>query len=670
MSAHRPASATEKAPKVKIPGSYRRPMTERRFRRLQSMLTDKAERDSMEKYFPVGDDGKRRYQVPKDKRTAKKNDTILSKVHKARRGPRTIRLILLAILIGVPVIFNAFFLDTVASRQMEKFLEANLETDVAVTGLDIRLLEGRMELAELTVASRRNPMLDAVVLEGMALDFDLGALAGRRVIIETLDGELGLNRPRRTEAVYPGENDNQAAAEASDSREAGPDAPLDWMPVPELPDSSAELARRLREEAEGEAIRWQEDLEADRTRIEELLARTEAFVSEPLPDRTDIVGWKARIDDGRAIADELEAAGALVAGYAGRAERAATDARNASERVNAAISEDLAALEENFVPDAEMLSRWLEAAIGRYAGHRAASLYSRVIDLRRRFGGVGTDDRSGTDIPGTRGRMRSGRIVPFPVGRPPRFTIRRLDLRSGDSRLTGSDVGVDHHLAGAPSVMELVLDGVPGVPGHLDSEITIDGRDTAVDLVSGTIDATGFPWRVSSGDSGASGNMDANVDFRVPPADTSRLEADGTVRLEDWNDGVGSLSFIGPGAPPLDFSFDGAYDSGIRNLRVAIDNRSVSPWGRVLASSLGSVGLDEARGRLEEAAAPNLDGLDAVLDGWTGADGEIGTLDGAVSAAEDELDAMLADMLSQAGLDLPGVSDDAGGILGGLNNLF
>ena len=235
-------------------------------------------------------------------------------------------------------------------------------------------------------------------------------------------------------------------------------------------------------------------------------------------------------------------------------------------------------------------------------------------------------------------------------------------------------MGVDHHLAGAPSRLELVLDGIPGVPGRLDSDVTIDGRTEAADLVAGRIAMTGFPWTADSGDSGASGKMNTDARVQVPADDATVLLTSGVVRLFDWDAGRGSLSFIDAGAPPLGFSFEASYDGGIRNLQVGIDRASVAPWGRVLASSLGSIGTDEARKRLEEAAGADLDGLETVLEGWRTADGDIGSLDDAVRAAEEELDSLLEDMLSRSGVELPvelpSGSKDNGGILGGLNKLF
>lgn len=652
--------------KAKIPGSYRKPMKDRKFRKLQSMLTDTAEKKMMEKYFPADDSGRRKYSPPTDKRTGKKIVGILVKVKKARQGPRTLRIVLLSIVILVPVLFNILFLDIVASRQLEKILEKSLNTDVDIRGLDISIPGGKVELAGLAVASRSNPMLDSFLLEDAILDFRVQPLFQRRLIIETIRGSLDFNRARVNPAIYPDGND---AGEDEEKSRTGEDSGFGWMPVPELPTASTDLAAQLRADAEEDADQWAENLAEDQVRIESLITESRDLINQPLPDKADIPAWLSRTEEGKRLIVEIRQYESLVSEYRNSMNESAARARNASVEARKALEADLAALEDSFIPDSEMVNLWLSSALQAYAGPGVARGWESGLSLYRRFGGSLKNGGRRREQKENDRRMKSGRIVPFAVSLPPRFTIAEIDLSGSGVVIRGSNVGVDHDAAGAPSEMALQLDGAPGIPGRFEISATVDNRSSSSVLLSGKLNASGLSWSVgeSAGDA-ASGSLEADASFTIPRSETRILESTGRIILENWKEGHGNLAFIDDSTPELGFGFQGKFSDKVEELKVEVDSASIQNWAVLIAASFIPGDTSEARQELEDAINGDLEGLDAILGGWNESKGDIDSLDSALGTAEDELQKLLEESAAGAGVDIP--VEIPAGTLEGLKSLF
>ncbi len=663
----------KQAKPIRIPKSYRKPMKERKFRKLQSMLTDESEKKTMDSHFPDSGNSRRLFQPPADKRTGKKIAGILGKVRKARQGPRTVRIVLLAVVVLSPILFNLFFLDTIVSRQLEKVMEKNLDTDVGVTGLDISIFKGRVKLDDLSVASMNDPLIDSVAFENIDLDFDLGVLLYRRVRIEKIIGELSLNRSRKVPAEYPSSARDVEGAGSEDTlasdNESG--VGLDWMPIGDLPNESVELASRLRKDAEEEAEQWQKDLEAEKNRIENLIKETQDFANKPLPDKSNVPAWLKHIEEGKSLADEIKGYENLIDVYRDRMDETITTAQNASVETRKALEADLATLQESFIPDADMVNDWIASAIGAYAGPGINNAYSRGMSLYSRFAArdiINSDSRR-SKAKRNLGRMKSGRLVHFPVRLPPRFTVDMLDLQGSGVVIQGSNLGVDHDLAGAPSVLSLKLNGAAGMPGLLSLDTVIDGREEAMLLVDGNFNAE-LPSRsieLSAGN-GSQATIGTTTIFSVPKADDFVLDAAGSVKLSDWEKGSGSLDFINSSTPPLVFNYEGRFTEVIESLKITVEKASLKGWAGVLALSLLPAGTDEARAELEKAIGIELSGIDNVLEGLISGENDINGLDSSLSSAENELEALLDDMAGQAGVDIP--LEQADEVLGGLKSIF
>ncbi|PIE04029.1 MAG: hypothetical protein CSA76_06420, partial [Spirochaetales bacterium] len=138
--------------KHKIPRKYRKSLTEKQFTALQNKLVSEAEKKLLEKSYTADERGRRVLTLPEKTEELKQLSSALQMVHKTRRGVRAGRLILVAVIVLVPVVFALFFLDSLAASQTEKILEKLTRTDVTVEGMDVSLLKARVYLDRLAFA--------------------------------------------------------------------------------------------------------------------------------------------------------------------------------------------------------------------------------------------------------------------------------------------------------------------------------------------------------------------------------------------------------------------------------------------------------------------------------------------------------------------------------------
>ena len=655
---------------VRIPRMFRRPMSARKYRKLNSMLSDRKEKDLMDRVF-IESGNLRIYTSPKDSRTAKKAAGILKKVKKARQGPRVFRIGLLAAIILAPILFNLLFLDSIAARRLEKTLESLSGTDVAVQGLDISPARGRVDLDRLAFASVGNPMKDSAVLSSIALDFSIRALFFRRLNIDALSGNLEFDQPRATAASYPQTSrDTGTGRLKSRMTSVG----FDWMPVAELRSGSAELAENLLAENREELEQWQQDLGEDRQRIESLVGEVREFVDRGLPGRSDIPGWMSRLEEGRALAAELKGLEMLASTYRSRLNSSLDDLESIPVRVQEALEKDLAALEESFRPDRDLVNLWVQAALEAYLGPNIAEAYRRAGELAVGFGARSGSGESGS-APGKqnprtgRRRMKTGRIVAFPVQLPPRFTIADLNIGGPGVEIQGSGLGTDHDLAGRGSELAVRIEDVPSLTGSYSLDIAIDGRTGAERFLSGTARIRNLPWGLRNGDTALSGQVGLDAEFVMDRKNQEYLRSQGRAGLSGWNGGEGNLAFIADGTPALGFNYEARLTaSGIQNLTVNIEPADLRGWIPVLAKQFLPDGTAEARKRLEEAVGSELEGLDNLNGDWASGAGQLNGLENSIGSADSELEKTISELAEGVGGRLP--TGSSGGVLDGLKSLF
>ncbi len=634
------------------------------------MLIDSSEQELITKYFPTGEDGKHRYVRPKDGKNEKSIVKILKKVHKARQGPRIIRLIFLVIIFAVPILFNLLLLDRLAAQALETGLEAFTGTDVSVRKLDIKLLAGRISLERLAFASQTDPMIDEWELNDLITDVSWSSLFFRRVAIDTLQFEIALGIPRETAADYTENSDQGEQNDSASGETLLPEKSLtvfNWIPPQIVPDETAELVHSLRISADKDFQNWSSRLDEDYEAVGELSLKVSEFLSEPLPDSGDAPGWPARINEGRSLLAEIDEKRNLIDEYSRGLDKIAYETGNAMDRAREAIENDLMKIESTLSLDDGMIDNWIEAAINATIGPKMSGIYRRFSGFTRRI-----RQRGGTAETAhkSRGRMKGGRIVPFPVTLPPRFTIRALQITGMGIRINGKNVGIDHDLAGAPSTVSVRLEDISGMKGILSADVIIDGRMTALNLITGRMETQGWPWAIDTGDAAVAGLLALEAGFSVKDINGEIMSSEGRVEVSDWigNEGAGPLSFIDESSPPLSFRYNLTINMGKPDLQLELDDDAVSVWGDLIADVLISQGRDLARQALLDSVDTDMKGLESLLNDWNDDKALLDSLAAELAADESELENQINKWTKKAAGDVP--LPEASGVLEGLGSLF
>lgn len=647
----------------RIPRPYRKVLSEKKFKALLDMTSDRSERERIKTAFPVGDDGRYHLEAPKGKKEYKALNGLLKKIHKEKTGPRTIRITFMLILISVPLLFNILFLDRLAARYLEKGLETLTETDVGVESLDIAILSGRIKLGGLSFASTTDPMKNDVEFSQMLAGIDLSSLFFRRLVFNALEGDMKIGTARDGAAEYPAENQGDKKSEGNVSVSVDTFTPiLDLISDSVVPDESGELVRELNDETRIAYESWSENFSKDIAATEELRLEIEDFLSEPLPEKSDIAGWATKIDKGRQLAGEIEGKRGTIENYRRDLTRDTSAATTALRQARAAVENDLAKIETALAFDDEMINGWIEAAIQVYAGPRLAEIYARIITLTGRADTEKSGESEGN------GRMKRGRIVFFPAKLPPRFSIRKLDLSGEGVNLSGENVGVDHDLAGAASRLEIHLEGVKGLEGVIDAELTVDGRSSAENLIKGVVNTELWSWALENEDLG--GMLAVDAVFSLSEKVDGTFTSGGSVELSDWTGNVnaGQLSFINESSPPLGFGYSFRSSSGKPDFNIELDNTSIRNWGAMIADSAISTGKDRARKALLENVGSDLAGLEATIGRWDEERTLVDNLASQLAAYDNELENTINEWTKKSAGTLP--VPEASNLIEGLNSLF
>ncbi|RKX72571.1 MAG: hypothetical protein DRP60_13495 [Spirochaetes bacterium] len=643
---------------MRIQRSFRRALKEKRFRSIRGMLTGSSEIKLLEDSFPRGEDGKYRYSKPSEEKSEEKINKLLKKIYKARSGPRTVCFIVLLLIVAVPVVFNLFFLDSLAAGKLENLLETLSGTDITVEKLDIRPLEGSIRLGKLAFSSDTDPMVDSLVLTELAADISWSAVLFRRFVIDELSGTAALNVPRDTAALYPDGNVNEAGSETGGFNL--PDFRISSAEMAELiPDETMKLLIAMRSSAEQKSQDWYARLNKESDDITSLGERISMYLSKPLPEKTDIQGWKFLIEEGKSLGGELSDKSYVVEQFENELKASSLDAKRAFERGRSAVSADLETAQNSLFINDDMLNRWVETAVVSIAGPKVSSTYQKIRKIVLRLRDKTEEGDSDVSEVAGKGRMTRGRIVLFPVVLPPRFSIRSLRLSGADISINGTNIGIDQDLAGAASILSINIKSV------LSSEITIDGRETAENLISGNVSTEAAAWSVGPDAPGGLITVQAAFNLRdFNLEDDGLFSSQGQVILSDWT----PILFLGPSTPSLPFEYYFSAGNGKTNLKIQINPISLNPWKKVITDSLLKNAGEQLRKVIPPEAEEELKALESLIEDWDDKKTMLGTLTLQIESYQSELDAAMDELTAGLPVDIP--LPKASGVLGAVGSLF
>jgi len=599
--------------RTRISPRLRRPLSRRKYRAALETLSNRTELSLLESVFSLGEDGKYHYQDPPDREIAESAASLLKRIHRNKSDLHMLRIIFLVVIIGLPILFNMLFLDKLAARRLERFLEALSGTDVTVEGLDIAPLAARINLDRLGFASKTDPMLDRWQMQDAVGDVSWGSLFSRRLVFEELSGRGLIDVARETPAIYP-----IAEARIKPSRRKFDSfSGTDWIPSAVVPDESVRLVRSLRETYETEYEKWASRIEKDIDLSMNLGERMKSLISESPPETAD--AWIARIEEGREVAEEMNSTMRSLSTYKRDLDAAFRNAMGAFERARAAVERDLDLIERTSKLDSGILNTWLQSFIDELAGPRFGEIYRQAASNAALSDFLSLQREQDKAKRKKKGRMKRGRIVQFPVRLPPRFSIETLNIAGEGLRIVGENIGVDHDLAGAPSHFLVEFDELSKLD-TLVADITVDGRRGADRVMLGRVDFSGWDWLINYEDgSGAKGSIGGlfgvNTTLSAVRTPELNLKMTGLARLTDWKElsTEGFLSFVRETSPPLGFQFEAQLNEKKSEFKVSVLREYLQDWIDMLLLE----GKERARQLLLDKLGADLENFDSLLVDWS-----------------------------------------------------
>lgn len=365
----------------KPPKPFGKPLAEKKFRkRLANRIYLEPDRAFLAGITTTDDDGK----IVLARELSKEERGRLKKLRKAakknRRGPRTVRLTILALLVGVVVVFTVVFKDQLVTRSAEQFLENVFGARVDVGGLRFRPLRGEITFSSLTIADAEAPMENLVELADGAFEVDSWQLVNGHVLINQLAvAGLQFGTPRdQSGALEPGPPEDSAredteAGDVSSSESVGSAGRLtDAVPAISFADLGLPSTLDARQFLE-------ENLDALATprAVEALAAGAESFV-----DR-----WRAQLgaltDDLTSVADDVVAFGATDF-TAIRSVEAAMAVYDEAAELEATVTGVSASIEAQYNALVAEATGILDAARGIPAGARTdyENLVARIPEVK------------------------------------------------------------------------------------------------------------------------------------------------------------------------------------------------------------------------------------------------------------------------------------------------
>jgi hypothetical protein len=566
------------------------------------------------------------------------------------------------VILGAPVVFNFFFLDRIASDLFEKGLEKLTSTDVHIGNLDIQPMKGRVDIVEITFASLTDPMKNEVVFSGLSADISWKAVFQRRLNIEKLTATLTTGTDRNVPAVYP-EKPAEKVKKTPPSMPVFADLP--GMLAPLFPDATIKELQSLKVSSEETYRSWSEGLETTYRDGEKLLDEVGNFISEPVPGKTDARYWAVKVETARGLVNQIKTVKSTVSQYRSSLEDTAGETRAAVADMKESITDDLEKIQSNFGFNENMLDQLVRTVLVTVGGPRIEGIYQRVRNVMDRYT-EGSAKPADQKMKKHR-RMERGRVVDFPTALPPRFTIGELFLSGSGLEITGSNVGIDHDLAGAPSILDFDLGGKTA--GRIHGLLQIDGREGALRLISGSLSGESWPWKVKSSENGSIGGfLSASSEFNTGPEGYGELFVTGSLALDQWYGET--LKSFPPTSdfPPLGMSLDIILKENGSEVEVRLDRAVIGPWIRAFAEyQLKNLG-DSGKVRIPEEALEYLAEIDTILKNWNKEEETLESLAADLVSSESLLQKGIREWTKKAAVTVP--LPDSGGVLGGLGSLL
>ena len=587
----------------------KRSISRGRFRKYLRLTRDVSERNLLQKAYPDAGKRVRRYVEPSDKAQQKRLEALLKKLKKASSKIIWLRLIIVTCIIAALTVFNMFFLDSILQKRIESSMEYLIRTDVGVKTFDLQIFRGRLSIDQLSIAALDNPDIDRVRVDDISIDFDVPALIRRHAVIQALTGYLFTNVPRDTPAQYPVYNDGLDEPARAKKTASTLTFNTDWIPRPEIPDNALRFAEKLKQDAEEEYRQWSAKVENQIQSIKELARRTEKLINDATGSTLAVAEWLLRIDEANRLIGDIEAGIATTENLVQEAERTAKRTGSDLQSLRSALEKDLAEIEAALQLDSAFLNDFLQAALNEYTNPFVVKLFGyyqryseRIFKLMaRRKAEKPSSQRASWK------RLKQGRIVSFPVKLPPRFMVNIIHLGGSGVAIKGSNVGIDHHLVGTPSLMSLNLDQQSGFPAFLETSIRFDDRDDAARVLQIDYDLKDIRAAIGelSTDIAFSGMLDS-ADI------VESFGAQGKALVRSW-DGLlqaGTMSLDMAGAPALGFSYQGEFSESSSQIKMLPSGESIGAWTQFLGEALLPEGINAAKQTLEEAIGNDFETLE------------------------------------------------------------
>ncbi|MFW5797535.1 MAG: hypothetical protein ACOCXE_03405 [Spirochaetota bacterium] len=468
-----------------IPKRFRRELPEKKFRkRILHRVHLPEERAFLDSVFEATSAGTRRLPETISEEDAK-HLTRLARDIKANRGSlRRVRLAALGLVALGAVLFNVLFLDELLERSAERGLEAVFRARSDVSGLDLGLFRGFLEIDHVSVGDRNRPMRNLFELEGLRGEVSVPELLKRNLVIREASVEtVRTGTERETSAELPGDPSSPPDSAPDGPTEAAGErvqtAARDTLSgLGSFGDPDAFISRELAEletfaridelesELEGFSDRWSERttaLEADARQVLERTDRVRNIDPDALDGPQEIAEAIARVREAREGVDGLlETAREAVAA----AEQEYRQAEAEAAALRGGLSKDFDYITERLTVDsadvsalvADLGQEFLERLLGDiyYAALRSIEVAERLSELR---GGDEAGEAEGI-------ARAPGRTVTFPGVHYPRFFLERAAVGivpgERDLRLDGELTGISSNPALVDTPSRLSVSGDSG----------------------------------------------------------------------------------------------------------------------------------------------------------------------------------------------------------------
>lgn len=432
-------------------------------------------------------DGNRHRKQALDERELQRLRSLAKSVGANRGFVQVPKLIVLAVIVAVVIVFNLLFKNALLTRALVAGLEGVFGARAEVAGLDFRVLGGSIAIDRVSVADRERPLRNLFEIGRTELSIDVFRLFEGSVIVRDLvcrDVRWDTERATSGALAKVAEAEGPAAgAEPSEGILDKAKGLVQGFDIPGLVDREIDALSSPKRIADANARlsvvadTWSARVAKDHADLEALAAEVERIAAFDLStvktakDAQEIVEAIAGAAPAvRSLTNELTAAGRDLAAETKRiqAERAGLQAAIASDA--AALGAKLDLSQGGWKNLASTLaSQVLERYLGSYA--------TWVIRAKDAAVGLVQRPRSGGKKEKPLGR--GGRTVAYPGASRPRFLVENAAFsvaeRADLPRIEGSlsDLTTDPDLVGRPiDVSAAVAAGVKA----LSLDATIDTR--------------------------------------------------------------------------------------------------------------------------------------------------------------------------------------------------